>query len=141
MPKRVFSEEIVKYRTQLLVPWVKGAIEDEDLTRLKSLLKNIDDFINGSYELESNPLPHLRKCFPDFVWRFKKPKDIGEVISIVMRHDYTFAVRDCEEGLVTALDISNSPGVRRVYYTDEDHLTFPEVLESVDVITVLGSSI
>lgn len=136
MPKRVLSEEIAEHRIQLLIPWVKGTIKDEGYIHLNMTLGTLDAFINGSYRLESNPLPHLRKCFPDFIWRFQKPKDIGEVVSIVLKHDYTFAVGDCEEGLVTAKERNNSQYVRAVYYTDEDHHSFPESLEELEVIMV-----
>ena len=124
------------YQAQLLICWSKGAIKQEDYDDLERTLSAISAFIVSSYRLSSNPLPHLRKCFPNFTWRMQKPKDIGEVISIVLRCDYTFAVDDCEDGLVTAWEKTDAARPRAIYFTDDDHLSFPESLEALGAIMI-----
>lgn len=127
--KRSLSSSIDDYQAQLLVSWSKGAIKQEDYDDLERTLRTISAFIVSSYRMSSNPLPHLRKCFPTFAWRMQKTKDIGEVMSVVLKHDYTFAVDDCEDGLVTGLEKADIQRPRAVYFTDDDHLSFPEALE------------
>ena len=40
-------------------------------TKLLRELRSISDFIIASYAIDSNPLPHLRKRFPEYTWEFK----------------------------------------------------------------------
>ena len=69
---------------------------------------DVQRLIAGGYELGLNPLPHLRKVFPNFTWKFHQlnclsSSFLADLRRIVARSDYFWpATYNAEERFVTA---------------------------------------
>ena len=108
----------------------KGDTVAEDL---RLTLGTIQEFISVSYRLGYNPLDHLRKHLWRFEWGYFKSKSVPKLLKLIKRNDYTLCgsmVEDWEDGIVTIVRKDLSTGWSRAYYyTDENHLSFPEELK------------
>ncbi len=103
MLKNLFGTDVRHIETALL----KGHSTEIDLA-WHCFTDDIQDFIAGSYELGANPLPHLRKAFPHFSWKFHQvdplsPQWLESIKGFVAKADFFWpACFESEQWFVTA---------------------------------------
>ena len=76
-----------------------------------TVLKEIQDFVAASYRLDARCLPHLRRYFPKFVWKYYHPADIVDLSRIVNDADYvllTCPTTDWSNGVIAAAEINGA---------------------------------
>ena len=112
---------------------VSGYVPVEGIDRFE-VADYIHHFLVASYETGSNPVPHLRKIFPDLEWRYKylsengtEESDERELYKIVIDSDFIWHAFDtrgaCRDFIVARRRkiIKESPW--KFYYPD----TFDEL--------------
>jgi hypothetical protein len=69
------------------------------------VMTDAGQFIEHCYDMDYNPLPHLRSYFPGFEWAYHIPSNTAELGKIVVAIDYVWSVSPVEWsfGIVTAL--------------------------------------
>lgn len=60
-----------------------GEVREWDSSHPEDLPKWVPGFVRASYEAEVNPLPHLRKVFPDSRWEYRDEGADGRYVSHV----------------------------------------------------------
>lgn len=97
-------------------------------------LEQIQEFIDASYQMFSNPLPYLRKHFPGFRWKYYYTADllVPDFVPFVLSLDFDYAlgVQSFPDsgGIVAASEIDTSElGRRKVcFWTHKDQTNFKE---------------
>jgi hypothetical protein len=74
-------------------------------TELCETMEGIYQYIQSVLYMDDNPLRHLRKYFPDFVWKFHKIENLEKLAPIIAEADYIWSSHDYiffSEGIVIA---------------------------------------
>ncbi len=68
------------------------------------LMDDIHEYIYAVFHMDDNPLRHLRRSFPDFVWKYYEGDDESEAIRIIKNADYIWlrSFGGLKDGIVTA---------------------------------------
>lgn len=102
-PIRIARNAVLKMKDPLGSLPVKTKLYSDDAT-LSDVLYAVVEYIYHCLDFGDNPLPHLRRYFPDFDWAFHKPSTVEEVARVGKDVDYILAglYSDWGEGLFTA---------------------------------------
>jgi len=75
---------------------------------LGNVMYDIMGYIHHGYEMNDNPLEHLRRTFPRFKWNSHEVNGEEALVRIVLKADYVWGVDlndDWSSGLITAKQV------------------------------------
>jgi len=81
----------------------------------------IQQFVQSSYRLEVNPLSHLRKCFPQYVWKCHTLDDTGGTagtVEVIAESDFSWLFM-ADGSCVTARLKRRDKPLARCFYTQK----------------------
>lgn len=72
-------------------------------------MDGISDYIDACFWLNDNPLQHLRKHFPGFIWGFHEDVSPNRLVSVIVVADYIWVTGlEIGDGFVTATQIGRT---------------------------------
>jgi hypothetical protein len=112
---------------------------------MQTVSKEIMNLIHASYWMRNDPLPHLRRYFPDLKWEFISPKGEDGILEAIKSADYVWPdehTGDFSTGMIVA-SRKKMLGVQRFRYCfapdgpDEFDITVPSSMRKKMGITFI----
>ena len=107
-----------------------GGIEDE----LWQVMEDIYQYIKHVFNMNDNPLRHLRKCFPDFKWEFHKVAGLEKLAPIIANADYIWSTYEdifFSEGIITAIETGRSNPRAFLYRHESEQFRLMQLKENI----------
>ena len=107
---------------------------DEFCEQIGHVLGDIYKYIFHAYNMDDNPLRHLRKYFPRFKWEYHQPADMRELFRIVTTSDYVWLERGPSSSWQDCIITAQQKGRKKprvLCYCDDDANDWPTELKTI----------